>query len=124
MTRKTGSGEGSKPLADVIEAYGADPARWPREYAELYEVAHRDPELSGLLGRERALDLLLDRLPATQAPSGARARLEARLDAADKGRREAAVIPFSAGRAAASSRTSGPPKGPRSFSAILHSVNV
>lgn len=60
---------------DLIEAYGADPRRWPE--AERVEAAKaaRAPEAQALLAEARALDDLLAQAPAIQAPAALRERV-------------------------------------------------
>jgi transposase len=59
-------------LAEVLDAYGADAARWPQaERAGLLRLASDDPQAARLLQEARALDRLLalgDREPA-RAPA-------------------------------------------------------
>jgi hypothetical protein len=73
----------------LLEAYGADFARWPaeeRQAGEAYAAAHAD-EVAMLSADERALDALLDahRVPAKDAPE----LLTARILAARKRERSA-----------------------------------
>ncbi|MCP5433656.1 MAG: hypothetical protein H6923_10350 [Alphaproteobacteria bacterium] len=56
-------------FARILEAYGADPRRWPAaERAACEAFAAADPQAGAALGAERALDELLDALPPV-APS-------------------------------------------------------
>lgn len=76
--------DGLQRLATVLEAYGADPARWPQgERAALMALAAADPRAAGLVSEAHALDRLLATPPARD-PAG-----EARLIAAIVARAEA-----------------------------------
>lgn len=60
---------------ELIEAYGADPRRWPEaERAEAAEAA-RAPAAQALLAEARALDGLLAEAPAIQASAALRDRV-------------------------------------------------
>ena len=55
-------------LAALLEAYGADPARWPQEKRRAAEqLVARDPRARALLGEAQALDRLLDAAPGAEA---------------------------------------------------------
>lgn len=54
-------------LLAVIDAYGADPARWPEAERAGLEAVARAPEASRLLAEARALDAVLARSPALDA---------------------------------------------------------
>jgi hypothetical protein len=76
-------------LAEVLAAYGADPARWPAaERDGLMALAEREPDL---LAEAREIDQVLARAGAAVVPAGAAARLLAR---AGQQRRPATVTPF------------------------------
>jgi hypothetical protein len=63
---------------DLIDAYGADPKRWPPdERAAAEALIARSPEAAALRRAAAALDALLDQAPAPAAP-----RLEATMLAA------------------------------------------
>ncbi|MGI9371726.1 MAG: hypothetical protein ACR2OJ_04465 [Hyphomicrobiales bacterium] len=63
-------------LEHVLEAYGADPARWPEdEHEELLGVLH-GAQKSGLLVEARTLDAALDTVKAPEMPQGALDRLK------------------------------------------------
>jgi hypothetical protein len=56
-------------LAELTQAWGADPSRWPRPAdAAALEAIGDDPQARGCLDDAHALDRLLDLAPA-QAPS-------------------------------------------------------
>lgn len=64
-------------LAEILAAYGADPARWPvSERRGLEAVLQRQPEL---LAEALEIDRVLAQATPPQAPAGAKARLLARL---------------------------------------------
>lgn len=81
-------------LAEVLAAYGADPARWPaaeREGLEALIDAH--PELlTGAL----EIDRILARAERPRAPAGAKAQLLAK---AARERQQVNVVPIGGGRA-------------------------
>ena len=82
-------------LQAVLDAYGADPARWPEpERSELASLLERDTELSDLIGEVRALDRALDHATAPQVRDGAVARVLAAATDDDDG----TVIPLDAAR--------------------------
>src|SRR5262245_29247152 len=66
-------------LAEVLAAYGADPARWPAAERERL-MAHIDsaPDLQALLAEALEIDQVLSRAEAPAVPAGAVARLLAR----------------------------------------------
>jgi len=76
-------------LAEVLAAYGADPARWPAaERARLEALVRSDPQL---LVEAREIDLVLARAAQPAVPAGAAARLLAR---ASETRPQPNVVPF------------------------------
>lgn len=76
-------------LAEVLAAYGADPARWPAaERAGLEALVRKEP---GLLAEAREIDRVLARAPVPQIPAGAAARLLARVG---ESRPAPNVVPF------------------------------
>ena len=82
-------------LQTVLDAYGADPARWPeQDRSELASLLEQDTELSDLIGGVRALDRVLDHATAPQARDGAVARILAAATADEDG----TVIPLDAAR--------------------------
>lgn len=84
-------------LAEVLAAYGADPARWPLSEREgLLAHVENAPELAALLAEAREIDRVLARTRAPQVPAGAVARLMAEAARQKPG---AAVIPFDRPRA-------------------------
>ena len=79
-------------LAEVLAAYGADPARWPAsERDRLLAHVEGAPELGALLAEAREIDQVLARVKAPAVPAGAAARLLAR---AGEHRPQTTVIPF------------------------------
>ncbi|MGE0004953.1 MAG: hypothetical protein AB7S92_05130 [Parvibaculaceae bacterium] len=81
-------------LAEVLAAYGADPARWPAtERDRLMALAETEP---GLLAEAREIDRVLARAVTPPVPAGAAARLLAR---AREERPQATVIPLDRARA-------------------------
>lgn len=63
-------------LAEVLAAYGADPARWPAaERDRLQALVESQPEL---LAEALEIDRVLAQAPAPRIPAGAAARLLAR----------------------------------------------
>jgi len=59
-------------LAEVLAAYGADPARWPAaERARLEALVRSDPQL---LVEAREIDRVLARAAQPAVPAGAAAR--------------------------------------------------
>ncbi len=68
-------------LAEVIAAYGADPARWPEEVrsAEAQDLARRDPALLAIAAEEAALDAVLALAKTETAAPAASSALRARL---------------------------------------------
>ncbi|MGE3874040.1 MAG: hypothetical protein AB7F74_13885 [Parvibaculaceae bacterium] len=84
-------------LAEILAAYGADPARWPAaERDRLMAYVENSPEAPALLGEAHEIDRVLARAGAPEVPAGAAARLLAR---AGQKKPEAAVIPFDRARA-------------------------
>ncbi|QIG49663.1 hypothetical protein G5V57_19250 [Nordella sp. HKS 07] len=63
-------------LAEVLAAYGADPARWPASEREGLEVLVRAQP--ALLAEARQVDRILARAARPTPPAGARAQLLAR----------------------------------------------
>jgi hypothetical protein len=63
-------------LAEVLAAYGADPARWPAAERDRL-MAHMDiaPDLQALLAEAREIDQVLGRAGTAEVPAGAAARL-------------------------------------------------
>ncbi len=84
-------------LAEVLAAYGADPARWPAAERDRL-MAHLDvaPDLQALLTEAREIDRVLAEARAPEVPTGAAARLVAR---AGQQNASATVIPLSPARA-------------------------
>jgi hypothetical protein len=79
-------------LAEVLAAYGADPARWPAsERDRLLTYVEGAPELQALLAEAREIDQVLTRARAPAVPAGAAARLLVR---AGQQRPQTTVIPF------------------------------
>lgn len=65
---------------ELIDAYGADPKRWPTaERAEAETLLARLPEAASLQREAAALDALLDLAPAPAAPRLEAATLAARI---------------------------------------------
>src|SRR5262249_23155819 len=84
-------------LAEVLAAYGADPARWPAaERDGLIAHVENTPHLPGLLAGAREIDQILASARAPSVPAGAAARLLAQ---AGQRKPEATVIPFDRARA-------------------------
>ena len=84
-------------LAEVLAAYGADPARWPAaERDRLVAYVESASDLQSLLIEAREIDQILAGARAPAVPVGAAARLTAR---AAQQKPEAAVIPFDRARA-------------------------
>ena len=76
-------------LAEVLAAYGADPARWPAaERARLEALVRSEPQL---LVEAREIDLVLARAAQPGVPAGAAARLLAR---AAETKPQPNVVPF------------------------------
>jgi hypothetical protein len=63
-------------LAEVLAAYGADPARWPAAERDRL-MAHLDnvSDLQALLSEAREIDQVLARVKTPEVPAGAVARL-------------------------------------------------
>lgn len=94
-------------LAAVLEAYGADPARWPAaERASLTALTAADPRAAALVAEARALDRLLATPPARDPTAEARLLEEimARAAATQRPRAEpghdSAVVDLSSAREA------------------------
>ena len=84
-------------LAEVLAAYGADPARWPlSERDRLLAHVEKTPELQALLAEAREIDQVLARAPAPEVPAGAMARLMAE---AARQKPQQNVVPFDRTRA-------------------------
>src|SRR5262249_6594923 len=84
-------------LAEVLAAYGADPARWrAAERERLMAHVENAPELQALLSEAREIDQVLARARAPAVPAGAANRLMAR---AGQQKPKATVIPFERARA-------------------------
>jgi hypothetical protein len=84
-------------LAEILAAYGADPARWPAaERDRLMPHVEDTPDLKTLLIEAREIDQVLARAKAPAVPAGAAARLLAR---AGQKKPEATLIPFDRARA-------------------------
>lgn len=80
-------------LAEVLAAYGADPARWPAaERDRLKALVESEP---GLLAEALEVDRVLARARAPQVPAGAAARL---LERAGQQGPQSNVIPFDRSR--------------------------
>ena len=80
-------------LAEVLAAYGADPARWPAaERDRLMALVQSEP---GLLAEALEIDRVLARSPLPKIPAGAAARLMQR---AGQERPAANVIPLDRAR--------------------------
>lgn len=80
-------------LAEVLAAYGADPARWPAsERPGLEALSRAQPEL---LADARQIDRILARAERPLAPAGAKAQLLARAAGAPQ---TGNVIPLDRGR--------------------------
>jgi hypothetical protein len=87
----------STRLAEVLAAYGADPARWPAsERNGLVALVESTPELQARLAEAREIDQVLAGAGAAEVPAGAAARLLAR---AGQQRPSATVIPLGRERA-------------------------
>jgi len=71
-------------LAALLEAYGADPGRWPAADRAAHAHALADPALGPLVKDARALDMLLERASAPSPRAGAISALLAEV-AADRG---------------------------------------
>jgi hypothetical protein len=83
-------------LAEVLAAYGADPACWPAaERDRLMSHVQNAPELQALVAEAREIDEILALAKAPAVPSGAVARLLAQ---AGQQKPKAAVIPFDRAR--------------------------
>ena len=84
-------------LAEVLAAYGADPARWPAAERDRL-MAHMDnaPDLQALLSEAREIDQVLGRAGTTEVPAGAATRLLAR---AGQQNPSTTVIPLDRARA-------------------------
>jgi hypothetical protein len=83
-------------LAEVLAAYGADPARWPAaERDRLMARAESASDLQFLLIEAREIDRILASARALAEPAGAMGRLMQR---AGQQKPEAAVIPFDKAR--------------------------
>jgi hypothetical protein len=66
-------------LAEVLAAYGADPARWPAaERDRLMALIESSPHLQALLADARQIDQVLSAAKTSAVPAGAAARLLAR----------------------------------------------
>lgn len=84
-------------LAEVLAAYGADPARWPAaERDRLQALVQSQPEL---LAEALEIDRVLAQAKPVQVPLGAAARL---LERASQEKTAASVIPFDRARPKAS----------------------
>jgi hypothetical protein len=84
-------------LAEILAAYGADPARWPAaERDRLLAHVEAAPELQALLAEAREIDQVLARAKAPRVPAGALARL---LAEAARHKPQPSVIPFDQARA-------------------------
>jgi anti-sigma factor RsiW len=84
-------------LAEVLAAYGADPARWPAaERDRLIAHVESTPDLQALLIEAREIDQILASVKAPSVPAGAAARLLAQ---AGQQKPKATVIPFVRARA-------------------------
>lgn len=82
-------------LEAVLDAYGADPARWPEaDRSELAPLLVGDADLSEKTGEARALDRVLDHASAPRARDGAVADILAAAMADD----DRTVIPLDAAR--------------------------
>jgi hypothetical protein len=84
-------------LAEVLAAYGADPARWPAsERGGLLALVEGAPELQALLAEAREIDKVLASARVPRVPAGAAARL-----LAQAGRQGSwtTVVPFDQARA-------------------------
>jgi hypothetical protein len=76
-------------LAEVLAAYGADPARWPAaERDRLLALVEKEP---GLVADAIEIDRVLARAASPKVPAGAAARLMAR---AGQKRPSPSVVPF------------------------------
>jgi hypothetical protein len=83
-------------LAEVLAAYGADPAHWPASERDgLLALVESTPDVQALLAEAREIDQVLARARVPQVPEGAAARLVAR--AGQQGARPP-VIPFDRAR--------------------------
>jgi hypothetical protein len=84
-------------LAEVLAAYGADPARWPAaERDRLMAHVENTPDLQALLIEAREIDQILASVKAPSVPAAAAARLLAQ---AGQRKSKATVIPFDRARA-------------------------
>lgn len=62
----------------IIDAYGANPHRWPdQERAELLKLAERDEQVRLMLNEAKELDAFLDEMPALHASEGLAGHLSA-----------------------------------------------
>lgn len=61
---------GWQRFCQCLEAYGAEPARWPEAERELFERFAGEPEAEALIAEARWLDAELDRFPSP-APDAA-----------------------------------------------------
>jgi hypothetical protein len=86
-------------LAALIDAYGADPSRWPSDDADLLSRMALDQSLSEKMQEARELDLLLDQAPQPDAPAGAIERLLARVDREEQQSAASNVVAISKARA-------------------------
>lgn len=80
-------------LAEVLAAYGADPARWPAAERDRLEALVRSEP--GLLAEAREVDRVLARARTPKVPAGAAARL---LERAGQQKPQPNVIPFDRSR--------------------------
>ena len=70
-------------FAALLDAYGAEPARWPvHERASAQAFAASDPAAKALLAHASLLGRTLDRLSTEEVPAGLRARILAAYDGA------------------------------------------
>jgi hypothetical protein len=84
-------------LAEVLDAYGADPARWPAaERDRLKAHVENTPDLQALLIEAREIDRILASAKPPSVPAGAAARLLAQVG---QQKPAATVIPFGRARA-------------------------
>lgn len=80
-------------LEEVLDTFGADPARWPvSERAALEALAETQDQARRLIGEAQALERVMDSAPALKASDALKARIVAA--AANDPVREARVVPI------------------------------
>jgi len=82
-------------LAEVLDTFGADPARWPvSERAALEALAGTQDQARRLIGEAQALERVMDAAPELRASNALKARIVSA--AANDPVREARVVPITA----------------------------